>query len=138
MAAKDKFHNVVKIAIEKDGWTITDDPLFIRAEDVDFYIDLGDEKVLAAEKAGQKIAVEIKSFLGASEVNEFHSALGQFLNYRSALRLTQPERVLYLAVAIDIYEEFFNRRFIQRVIAEHQLRFLIFNVEREEIVLWRN
>jgi hypothetical protein len=46
--------------------------------------------------------------------------------------------VLYLAVAIDIYEEFFNRRFIQRVIAEHQLRFLIFNVEREEIVLWRN
>jgi hypothetical protein len=138
MAAKDKFHNVVKIAIEKDGWTITDDPLFIRAEDVDFYIDLGAEKVLAAEKAGQKIAVEIKSFLGASEVNEFHSALGQFLNYRSALRLTQPERVLYLAVAIDIYEEFFNRRFIQRVIAEHQLRFLIFNVEREEIVLWRN
>jgi hypothetical protein len=90
MAAKDKFHNVVKIAIEKDGWTITDDPLFIRAEDVDFYIDLGAEKVLAAEKAGQKIAVEIKSFLGASEVNEFHSALGQFLNYRSALRLTQP------------------------------------------------
>ncbi|WP_445240167.1 element excision factor XisH family protein [Microcoleus vaginatus] len=69
MAAKDKFHNVVKIAIEKDGWTITDDPLFIRAEDVDFYIDLGAEKVLAAEKAGQKIAVEIKSFLGASEVN---------------------------------------------------------------------
>jgi len=138
MAAKDKFHNVVKIAIEKDGWTITDDPLFIRAEDIDFYIDLGAEKVLAAEKAGQKIAVEIKSFLGASEVNEFHSALGQFLNYRSALRLTQPERVLYLAVAVDIYEEFFNRRFIQRVIAEHQLRFLIFNVEREEIVLWRN
>jgi hypothetical protein len=138
MAAKDKFHNVVKIAIEKDGWTITDDPLFIRAEDVDFYIDLGAEKVLAAEKAGQKIAVKIKSFLGASEVNEFHSALGQFLNYRSALRLTQPERVLYLAVAIDIYEEFFNRRFIQRVIAEHQLRFLIFNLEREEIVLWRN
>lgn len=138
MAAKDRFHNVVKIALEKDAWTITDDPLFIRAEDVDFYIDLGAEKVLAAEKAGQKIAVEIKSFLGASEVNEFHSALGQFLNYRSALRLTQPERVLYLAVAIDIYEEFFNRRFIQRVIAEHQLRFLIFNVAQEEIVLWKN
>ena len=116
----------------------TDDPLFIRAEDVDFYIDLGAEKVLAAEKAGQKIAVEIKSFLGASEVNEFHSALGQFLNYRSALRLTQPERVLYLAVAIDIYEEFFNRRFIQRVIAEHQLKLLIFNVAQEEIVSWRN
>jgi len=138
MAAKDRFHNAVKIAIEKDGWTITDDPLFIKVEDVDFYIDLGAEKVLAAEKAGQKIAVEIKSFLGASEVNEFHSALGQFLNYRLALSLKEPERILYLAVSSDIYDEFFSRRFIQRVIAEHQLKLLIFNAQQEEIVQWRN
>ncbi len=138
MAAKDRFHNAVKIAIEKDGWTITDDPLYIKVEDVDFYIDLGAEKVLAAEKSGQKIAVEIKSFLGASEVNEFHSALGQFLNYRLALNLKEPERTLYLAVSSDIYDEFFSRRFIQRVIAEHQLKLLIFNAQQEEIVLWRN
>ena len=138
MAAKDRFHNAVKIAIEKDGWTITDDPLFIKVEDVDFYIDLGAEKVLAAEKAGQKIAVKIKSFLGASEVNEFHSALGQFLNYRLALGLKEPERILYLAVSSDIYDEFFSRRFIQRVIAEHQLKLLIFNAQQEEIVQWRN
>ncbi|MEO9123980.1 MAG: XisH family protein [Microcoleus sp.] len=138
MAAKDRFHNAVKIAIEKDGWTITDDPLFIKVEDVDFYIDLGAEKLLAAEKAGQKIAVEIKSFLGASEVNEFHSALGQFLNYRLALSLKEPERILYLAVSSDIYDEFFSRRFIQRVIAEHQLKLLIFNAQQEEIVQWRN
>jgi len=138
MAAKDRFHNAVKIAIEKDGWTITEDPLYIKVEEVDFYIDLGAEKVLAAEKAGQKIAVEIKSFLGASEVNEFHSALGQFINYRLALRLKEAERILYLAVSSDIYDEFFSRRFIQRVIAEHQLKLLIFNAQREEIVLWRN
>jgi hypothetical protein len=138
MAAKDRFHNAVKIAIEKDGWTITDDPLYIKVEDVDFYIDLGAEKVLAAEKSGQKIAVEIKSFLGASEVNEFHSALGQFLNYRLALNLKEPERTLYLAVSSDIYDEFFSRRFIQRVIVEHQLKLLIFNAQQEEIVQWRN
>ena len=138
MAAKDRFHNAVKIAIEKDGWTITHDPLYIKVEEVDFYIDLGAEKVLAAEKAGQKIAVEIKSFLGASEVNEFHSALGQFLNYRLALGLKEPERILYLAVSSDIYDEFFSRRFIQRVIAEHQLKLLIFNAQQEEIVQWRN
>ncbi|NJM58975.1 MAG: fatty-acid oxidation protein subunit alpha [Oscillatoriales cyanobacterium RU_3_3] len=138
MAAKDRFHTAVKIAIEKDGWTITDDPLYIKVEDVDFYIDLGAEKVLAAEKAGQKIAVEIKSFLGASEVNEFHSALGQFVNYRLALRLKEPQRTLYLAVSLDIYDEFFSRRFIQRVIAEHQLKLLIFNAQQEEIVRWIN
>ena len=138
MPAKDLFHNTVKTALEKDGWIITDEHLFIQVEDVDFYIDLTAERILAAEKTGQKIAVEVKSFLGASDVTEFHTALGQSLNYRSALRLTEPERHLYLAVPEDVYEDFFMRRFIQRVIAEHQLKLLIFNPEREEIVQWRD
>ncbi len=138
MPAKDLFHNTVQTALKKDGWTITDEHLFIQVEDVDFYIDLTAEKILAAEKTGQKIAVEIKSFLGASDVTEFHTALGQSLNYRLALRLTEPERNLYLAVPEDVYNEFFMRRFIQRVIAEHKLKLLIFNPEREEIVQWRD
>ncbi len=138
MPAKDLFHNTVRTALDKDGWTITDENLFIQVEDVDFYIDLAAERILAAEKTGQKIAVEIKSFLGASDVTEFHLALGQFLNYRSALRLTEPDRTLYLAVPLDVYDEFFRRRFIQRAIEEHQLKLLIFNPEREEIVRWIN
>jgi hypothetical protein len=77
MAAKDIFHDVVKIALQKDGWTITDDPLHIRLGGaIDMYIDLGAEKVIAAEKEGRKIAVEIKSFLGSSTLTEFHLALG--------------------------------------------------------------
>ena len=138
MAAKDRFHNAVKIAIEKDGWTITHDPLYIDIEDVDFYVDLGAEKIIAAEKASQKIAIEVKSFLGTSNVTDFHLALGQCLNYSSALELTDPERILYLAVTSDVYDDFFQRRFIQRVIAKHQLKLLIFNAQQEEIVLWRN
>ncbi len=138
MAAKDLFHNTVRTALDKDGWTITDEHLFIQVEDVDFYIDLAAEKILAAEKTGQKIAVEIKSFLGASDVTEFHLALGQFLNYRSALRLTEPDRTLYLAVPEDVYDEFFRRRFIQRAIEEHQLKLLIFNPESEEIIRWKD
>ena len=64
MPAKDVFHDVVKTALQKDGWTITDDPLYIRLGGaIDMYLDLGAEKVIAAEKAGRKIAVEIKSFL---------------------------------------------------------------------------
>jgi len=138
MPAKDLFHNTVKIALEKDGWTITDEHLFIKVEDVDFYIDLTAERIFAAEKTGQKIAVEVKSFLGASDVTEFHTALGQFLNYRSALRLTEPDRDLYLAVPEDVYDEFFRRRFIQRIIIEYQLKLLIFNPEKEEILQWRD
>ncbi|MCP2732308.1 XisH family protein [Symplocastrum sp. BBK-W-15] len=87
MPAKDLFHNTVKTSIEKDGWEITDENLFIKVEDIDFYIDLAAERILAAEKTGKKIAIEIKSFLGASDVTEFHLALGQFLNYRADLVL---------------------------------------------------
>ena len=138
MPAKDFFHKTVKTSLEKDGWIITDENLFIEVEDVDFYIDLTAEKILVAQKTGKKIAVEVKSFLGASDVTEFHSALGQCLNYRSALRLTEPDRTLYLAIPEDVYKEFFIRRFIQRVIVEHQLKLLIFNPTQEEIVQWRD
>ncbi|MDZ8081501.1 MAG: element excision factor XisH family protein [Nostoc sp. DcaGUA01] len=99
MSAKDKFHDVVKSALIKDGWRITHDLLLIRIENiVDMYIDLGAEKIIAAEKEGRIIAVEVKSFIGTSTISEFHTAVGQFINYRYALEETDDERVLYLAV----------------------------------------
>lgn len=138
MAAKDQFHDLVKTALEKDGWTITNDPLHLRIGGViDMYVDLGAEKIIAAEKEGQKIAVEIKSFLGASTISEFHLALGQFINYRYALEAVDPERCLYLAVPLPIYEEFFNLSFIQVVVQRSQLNLLIYDVEKEEIVQWK-
>ncbi|HBE18158.1 MAG TPA: hypothetical protein DEG17_22230 [Cyanobacteria bacterium UBA11149] len=86
MPTKDKFHDVVVIALQKDGWQITDDPLRIRiSPTTNLYIDLGAEKIIAAQRDREKIAVEIKSFLGVSAIAEFHTALGQFINYRYAL-----------------------------------------------------
>ena len=137
MAAKDVFHDIVKTALHKDGWIITDDPLHIRLGGViNMYIDLGAEKVIAAEKAGRKIAVEIKSFLGASTITEFHLALGQFMNYRYALEDVEPERILYLAVPLDIYEAFFTLSFIQSVMQRSQLNLLVYDVEAAEITQW--
>ncbi len=80
--AKDRFHQVVRTALEKEGWQITDDPYEIEVNDVDFEIDLAAEQLLAATRENQKIAVEIKSFIGSSNTSDFHTALGQFLNYR--------------------------------------------------------
>jgi hypothetical protein len=137
MSAKDIFHQSVCIALEKDGWNITHDPLYLKVNDVEFYIDLGAERLIAAEKAGQKIAIEIKSFLGASEVTEFHLALGQILNYRLALKQEQPERILYLAIPQDTYEDFFSRQFIQDAVAEYKIKLLIFNSLKQEVVLWK-
>ena len=72
---------------------ITDDPLRIEVGDVEMYIDLDAEQVLAAEREGEKIAVEIKSFIGTSNISQFHEAIGQFFNYHLALEEQQPQRV---------------------------------------------
>ncbi len=137
MSARDVFHQSVRNALEKDGWDITHDPLHLKVDDIEFYIDLGAERVLAAQKAGIKIAVEIKSFLGASEVTEFHLAIGQILNYKFALKKEEPDRILYLAIDEDIYYDFFSRLFVQNVLQEYSIKLLIFNSIKEEIVLWK-
>jgi XisH protein len=77
MAAKDRFHEAVKVALQKEQWVITDDPLKIEVGGTKFEIDLGAEQLLAAERAGEKIAVEVKTFLGDSPVTDYHAALGQ-------------------------------------------------------------
>ena len=137
MAAKDQFHDAVKSALEKEGWHITHDPLYINFAEVEIYIDLGAEKLLAAEKDGEKIAVEIKTFLKPSAIYEFHTVLGQFLNYRFALKVEEPERILYLAVPVEIYEAFFVRRFVQLIIQEYQLKLIIFDPDQEVIEEWK-
>jgi hypothetical protein len=138
MSAKDLFHQAVKTALEKDGWLITDDPLHIRVGGVlDMYIDLGAEKIIAAQKEGQKIAVEIKSFIGASTISDFHLAIGQFINYRYALEDEDPERILYLAVPQNTYNDFFKIPFIQSVVRRSQLTLLVYDIEQEAIVQWQ-
>ena len=136
MAARDVFHQAVKQALITDGWTITDDPLMVRFGGVDLYIDLGAEKLIAAEKEGTIIAVEVKSFLGASIVSEFHTALGQFLNYRFALHQKDPTRELFLAVPLDIYHTFFSLTFTQGVMLQHDVKLLIYHPEKQEIYQW--
>jgi hypothetical protein len=134
--AKDRFHNVVRNALEKDGWKITADPYEINVDDVDFEIDLAAEELLGAEREGEKIAVEIKSFISASNISEFHTALGQFLNYRDALEKIEPERLLYLAVRLPVYQTFFQRKFIVSAISKYQIRLMIYDVEKEVICQW--
>ena len=138
MPAKDIFHEQVKRALEKEGWTITHDPLPIAAGSVEMSIDLGAEKLIAAEKEGEKIAVEVKSFLGKSAIYEFHLAVGPFINYRLALKEKESPRVLYLAVPLITYREFFSRQFIQTAVEYNQINLLIYNPDKEVIVQWKN
>lgn len=134
--ARDAYHSAVRKALEKENWEITADPLHLEFLDADLWIDLGAEKLIAADRAGQKIAVEIKSFLSASALSEFHKALGQYMNYLEALAHLEPDRILYLAVPLDVYETFFLTRFGQHAIQRFQLRLIVYAVESEVITQW--
>ncbi|NJO67412.1 MAG: fatty-acid oxidation protein subunit alpha [Leptolyngbyaceae cyanobacterium RM1_405_57] len=136
MAAKDKFHQAVRKALEKEGWIVTDDPLKFEVGGTKFEIDLGAEQLLAAEKEGKKIAVEIKSFLSDSPLTDYHAALGQFMNYRLALQEAKSERVLYLAIPETAYQAFFQREFAQKSLAAYQVSQIIYDPSKEEIVRW--
>ena len=136
MPAKDIFHDTVREALEKDGWKITDDPLYITVGEVDFYIDLGAEQLIGAEKGEKKIAVEIKSFVGPSPVNSFHEAIGKFINYRAALEEEQITRSLFLAVPKIVYDDFFQRPFIQKMLKLEKLKLLIYEPRTKKIASW--
>lgn len=135
--AKDIFHQQVKTALIKDGWIITHDPLTIRiSEAVKLQIDLAAESAIAAERNTEKIAVEIKSFIGDSEISAFHTALGQYLNYHQALEEQEPDRIVYLAVPDETYQDFFQLPFIQRALGRYQVKLMVYDPKQEEILRW--
>ncbi len=138
MSARDIFHAAVKVALQSDGWTITHDPLTIDLVDGQLQVDLGAERLIAAQRQNERIAVEVKSFTAPSATFEFHGALGQFLNYRVVLKIKEPDRVLYLAIPLEAYETFFSRQLPQLSIQEYQVKLLVFDPEQEVIVEWRD
>jgi hypothetical protein len=115
----------------------TDDPLKLEFGSTKMLVDLGAEKLVAATRDQEQIAIEIKSFLGTSEINEFHTALGQYLNYRQLLRLLDPTRKLYLAVLLDKYNSFFSEEFPMMIVQEYAMMIVVYDQLEEVIVTWR-
>ncbi len=138
MPAKDRYHDSARNAIEKDGWIVTDDPFLLRWGGKDLYIDLGAEKLLAAEKSGRKIAVEIKSFIGASPVADLENALGQYILYWDILNRLDPERTLYLAIRQETFSELFEEPIGKILLENKRIYLLVFDSEKEVIIQWIN
>lgn len=107
MPARDIYYNTVKNALIKDGWTITHDPLRIRlSRGKNLFVDLGAERLLAAERGTEKIAIEVKSFTRPSDMKDLEEAVGQFVLYARLLKRYYPEHTLYLAVSEDTCTDF--------------------------------
>jgi hypothetical protein len=138
MPALDIYHNAAKQALIKDGWTITHDPLHLRWGRKDMCVDLGAKRLIIAEREEQKIAVEVKSFLGVSEMQAFRDAVGQFAIYRAVLRRTYPDFILYLAIRDVVYSSFFEEPIGQILIEDENLKLVVFDAEKEEILQWKS
>jgi XisH protein len=141
MPARDIFHESVKVALQKDGWTILREDWYIEIDSLGLsvYIDLAAEKLIEAEKDGRRIAVEVKSFLGESNMTSFQKALGQFLVYVEAVKKQLLNWTVYLAIPADTYKNFFLRfEFVRELVERYDLKLIVFHPGTEEIVLWRH
>ena len=138
MSARDTFHDTVKNALVKDGWVVTHDPLRVTVGKKDVLIDLAAEPVLAAERAGERIAVEVKSFLGLSPVQDLKEAIGQYVMYFEALGQshTDSDRTLFLAVREITFEDVFTDSLGKLLLESQRVKLIVFDPKAEEILQW--
>jgi len=136
MPAKDTYHNTVKAALVKDGWTVTHDPFRIRlARGKNLFVDLGAERLLAAERGLEKIVVEIKSFTRASDMKDLEEALGQFVLYAQLLKRHAPDPTLHLAVSEDVRKTVFEEEAGQVLIEDGIIRIVTFDPPVKEVIV---
>lgn len=136
MPRLDLYHETVKRALIKDGWSITREQLLIKYQGVHVFIDLAAEKSAIGEKDDSKIAIEIKVFNKSPFVSDFEKAIGQYSFYRFLLKKVKINRELFLAVSEKAFQEFFSLPAIQEYISEHQIYLLVFDPEIEEVRKW--
>ncbi len=134
--ARDIFHSAVRVALEKEGWTITDDPLTLAFGERKLYVDLAAEKLITAERENRRIAVEVKSFTGRSAMADLERAVGQYVMYTQALSKSAAGRVLYLAIPKEIFAELTKDHVISILSEEMAIRLLVYNAPEQIITKW--
>lgn len=134
--ARDKFHQEVRIALENEGWRVTDDPLYMKVGNIPVHIDLGAEKLIGAEKGDEKIAVEVKTFGIPSFITALHEAVGKYIIYREALKQTNSDRVLYLAMPSNVYDLYSREPIVKNVFKSYDFKVILYKPETNKLVSW--
>lgn len=136
MSRRDTLHFALRRTLEKDGWTITSDPLILELEQTILKADLGAEKLFTAEKEGRKIAIEVKDFDSSSAISELEKTMGQIQLYQWALEIQEPDRILFLAISDTVYISQFQRLIFRLAIQRSKINLLIFEPNQEVIIKW--
>ena len=136
MPAKDVYHDNFKNALIKDDWTITHDPYTLSFGTKDVFVDLGAERIVAAIKDTEKIAIEIKSFRSASDIRDLENAVGQYAFYRSLIQRYEPDRKLFLAIPKSVFDSTFNEPIVRPVLEDLSIAVIAFDIQLEVITKW--
>ena len=134
--ARDKYHEHVRNALLKNGWTITHDPYrFKYLSSKDQEIDLGaGRNVIGAIKGKEKIAVEVKSFLDDSVLQDLYKAFGQYLIYFNGLEEVEPDRILYLAMPEEVMMKDFDQDILTKLLKKYDIKVMVFSILEEKIL----
>ena len=141
MSRRARYHFNVKNALEKEGWDVTHDPYIYyvwktKKEKKSFPVDLGAEKLIAAQKGTTKIAIEVKTFGGSSLINDYHKALGQYMDYLAGLELQEPNRKLYLAISEEAHEGLMKNPLSKLSLKRFSIKIIVVNIHTNTIIQW--
>ena len=136
MSALDRYHETVRHALSKDGWTITHDPLTLEFGERRLYADFGAERLMGAERGTEKIAVEIKTFRSPYPIADLEQAIGQYSLYEDILQILEAERTLFLAIPEEAFAQIFSEQVGQIALKNRIKRAFVFSPTTEEINQW--
>ncbi|MBD2004513.1 MULTISPECIES: XisH family protein [Cyanophyceae] len=145
MPQRDAIHNIIRQALIKEGWEITDDPYVISYGERFLFIDLAAKldavsgivgRFIGARRGSSRIAVEIKEFRGNSAIADLEQAIGQYVLYRLLLEQVDPDRELYLAIADTTFDGIFSEPIGELVKRELPMKLLIVNIAVQEVKQW--
>ena len=138
MAAKDIFHDALVHSLQNDGWTVTHEPLSLKVGGTDLFVDVGAERFVTAIKGTERIAVEVKSFVRLSAVQDLKEAVGQFVLYEDALSVSpaNSDRVLYLGVRQETFDSVFVDDIGQLILQNRRVRLVVFDPDLEVVTRW--
>lgn len=133
MPAKDRYHDIVKRALNKDGWRITGEQITLAVEDRYLWVDIEASKTIS----GLLILVEVKELEEVpSPVEALANAIGKYLLYQTALSVLEVNIPLYLAVTAAAYQGILSEAIGRLAIKRANVSLLVFSPEKEEIVRW--
>src|SRR5262249_48323070 len=128
MPTQDACRPKVVSALQKDGWVITGQQIYIPRPDLYVFIDI------EAAKSEKQAYIEVKCFPDANTTTEFYTAIGQYLVYRQVIMTERPHHILYLAIPDHIYNDF-GETYLE-TIQNNRVKIIIVNTEMEVVAQW--